>query len=120
MTLEGTALLLPHIRAGRLRPIAVGGGKRLDALPEVPTFSELGVPGIGEIWTGVVGPAGLPPVVRATLQAAMSRAVLALKADYQPLGRVVEPGTGDAMTETIRRETPVWRELIRSAGIKAE
>ncbi|CAM3950472.1 Bug family tripartite tricarboxylate transporter substrate binding protein [Roseateles saccharophilus] len=120
MTLEGLALLLPYIRAGRLRPIAVGGSRRLDVMPQVPTFNELGVPGVGEIWVGLVAPPGLPATKRASLQAAMARAVLALKADYVSIGRVVEPGTGDAMSETIRQETPVWRELIRSAGIKAE
>ena len=120
MTLEGTALLLPHIRSGRLRPIAVGGSRRLEALPEIPTFKELGVPGIGEIWVGLVAPPGLPVPTKATIQADMSRAVLALKAEYQSLGRIVEPGSGDEMTETIRRETSVWRELIRTAGIRAE
>jgi len=119
MTLEGAALLLPYIRSGRLIPVAVGGSKRLDALPQVPTFSELGVPGIGEVWVGLVAPPGLAATTRETLHAAMSRAVLALKNDYQPLGRIVEPSTSDAMTETIRRETPVWRQLIQSAGIKA-
>lgn len=117
MTLEGATLLLPHIRSGRLRPMAVGGLRRLTALPEVPTFAELGVAGIGEVWVGLVAPPHLPGPVRATLHDGMSRAVLALKAEYEPSGRIVEPGSGDAMAETIRRETPVWRDLIRSAGI---
>jgi tripartite-type tricarboxylate transporter receptor subunit TctC len=120
MTLEGPALLLPHIRSGRLTPVAVGGSKRLDALPQVPTFSELGIHGIGEIWDGLVAPPGLSATTRATLQAAMAHAVLTLKADYEAIGRIVEPGTGEAMLETIRRETPVWRELIHDAGIRAE
>jgi hypothetical protein len=50
----------------------------------------------------------------------MSRAVLALRADYESIGRIVEPGTGNAMTESIRRETPVWRDLIRGAGIRVD
>jgi tripartite-type tricarboxylate transporter receptor subunit TctC len=117
MTLEGASLLLPHIRSGQLRPLAVGGRQRLQVLPEVPTFTELGVSGIGEVWVGMVGPPGLPAPVRAALHGGMSRAVLSLQADYQAAGRIVEPSSGDAMTETIRRETPIWRDLIRRAGI---
>ena len=120
MTLEGAALLLPQIRAGRLTALAVGGEKRLTALPDVPTFAELGVPGIAGIWVGLVAPRGLPAQTRDNLQSAMSRAVLALRADYEAIGRVVEPGTGDAMTESIRAQTPVWRDLIQRAGIRVE
>ena len=120
MTLEGAALLLPYIQSGRLTPLAVGGSRRLQALPQVPTFRELGVPDIGEVWVGLVAPQGLAATTRETLRAAMARAVLALKADYQSIGRIVEPGTGDEMTETIRQQTPVWSELIRRSGIKAE
>jgi tripartite-type tricarboxylate transporter receptor subunit TctC len=120
LTLEGPALLLPHILSGRLRPLAVGGGRRLEVLPEVPTFDELGVPGIGTIWDGLVAPLGLPGPVRVAIQQDMARAMQALKADYEAIGRIVEPSTGEAMTETIRRETPVWRELVRSAGITPE
>jgi len=50
----------------------------------------------------------------------MSRAVLALRPDYEAIGRIVEPASGEAMVERIRREAPVWRELVRSAGITPE
>lgn len=117
MTLEGAALLLPYIQSGQLVPLAVGGSRRLESLPDVPTFTELGVSGIGEVWVGLVAPPGLPAATRMSLHAAMSRAVMTLKTEYQASGRIVEAGSGEAMTETIRRETPIWANLIRSAGI---
>lgn len=120
LTLEGVALLLPYIRSGRLRGLAVGGSRRLEALPELATLDELGVHGIGEIWTGLVAPPGLPTATRVAIQAEMSRAALALRPDYEAIGRIVEPGSGEAMIERIRREAPVWRELIRSARITPE
>ena len=120
LTLEGAALVLPYIRSGRLRGVAVGGSRRFEALPELPSFDELGVHGIGEIWIGLVAPPGLPTATRVAIQAEMSRAVLALRPDYEAIGRIVEPASGEAMVERIRREAPVWRELVRSAGITPE
>lgn len=120
LTLEGAALLLPHIRSGRLRPLAVGGSHRLTVLPEIPNFAELGVPGIGEVWVGLVAPPGLPAPIRQSLNSAMSQAVLSLKSEYQPLGRIVDPGSSKAMTDAILHETPVWRDLIRRAGITVD
>ncbi|MBS0343824.1 MAG: tripartite tricarboxylate transporter substrate binding protein [Proteobacteria bacterium] len=120
MTLEGVALLLPQIQSGRVVPLALGGSQRIDALPGVPTFSELGVAGIGEVWIGLVAPLGLPASVRASLHDAMSRAMLSLRAEYQAAGRIVEPGSGDAMSETIHREAPVWHDVIRTAGITVD
>lgn len=117
MTLEGAALLLPHIQAGALVPLAIGGGKRLELLSDVPTFAELGVPGIGEVWVGLVAPPGLSATARTTLHSAMSRAMQSLKSEYQASGRIIEANSSEAMTDAIRRETPVWRDLVRSAGI---
>ncbi len=61
-----TVLLLPHIKAGKLRALAVMGSKRLPALPDVPTIAEAGFPGLeSSSWSGIVVPAGTPqPVVK--------------------------------------------------------
>jgi tripartite-type tricarboxylate transporter receptor subunit TctC len=62
----GLAAALPHIRAGKMKPLAVTGTRRHPLLPEVPTFDELGYPGFdGVQWYGIVGPANLPaPIVK--------------------------------------------------------
>jgi tripartite-type tricarboxylate transporter receptor subunit TctC len=62
----GLAAALPHIKAGKMKPLAVTGTRRHPLLPEVPTFAELGYPGFdGVQWYGIVGPANLPaPIVK--------------------------------------------------------
>lgn len=60
---------LPHIQAGRLRALAVAAPKRVAALPDVPTFAELGMPAVNDSsWFGLVAPAGMPPAVIETLR----------------------------------------------------
>jgi len=62
---------LPHIKSGKLRPLAVLALKRSDVLPDVPTYTELGYPGMGDGgWFGLVAPAGTPPAIIAKLNAA--------------------------------------------------
>jgi len=60
----GLAAALPHIKAGKVKPLAVSGTRRHPLLPDVPTFAESGYPGFdGVQWYGIVGPAGLPPAI---------------------------------------------------------
>ena len=64
----GLAAALPHIKAGKMRPLAVTGTKRHPLLPDVPTFEELGFKGFdGVQWYGIVGPANMPPAIVTTL-----------------------------------------------------
>jgi tripartite-type tricarboxylate transporter receptor subunit TctC len=72
----GLAAALPHIKAGKLRPLAVTGVKRHPLLPDVPTFEELGFKGFdGVQWYGIVGPANVPPAIVTTLNAEINRAL---------------------------------------------
>jgi tripartite-type tricarboxylate transporter receptor subunit TctC len=73
---SGPAVVLPHIKAGKLRPLAGWGDKRVAALPDVPTFKELGYPEAEfYIWAGVFAPKGTPEPVLAKLRAAVREAV---------------------------------------------
>lgn len=72
---SGPAVLLPHIKAGKLRPLAVWGANRLAALPDVPTFKELGYDIEFYIWSGVFAPAGTPAPTLNTLREAARKAV---------------------------------------------
>jgi tripartite-type tricarboxylate transporter receptor subunit TctC len=68
-------IALPHIKAGKLRPLATFGATRLAALPEVPTLKELGYDVEYYLWAGLFAPRGLPPAVLAALRDATRRAV---------------------------------------------
>ena len=70
----GLAAALPHIKAGKMRPLAITGTKRHPLLPDVPTFEELGYKGFdGVQWYGIVGPANLPPAIVATLNTEINK-----------------------------------------------
>lgn len=120
--LEGVAPLLPQIRAGRLRAIAVTGNQRLAVLPGVPTFEERGIHGMSSVWVGAVAPAGTPAPIVGRLSQELARAVESpdVRTSFENAGRVIAPGTPAAMQATIRSEIPVWRETIRQAQIVAE
>jgi len=122
MLLEGVEPLLPHLRAGRLRTIALGGSQRLAVLPDVPTFEELGQPGIGTIWSGVIAPLGTPPAVIARLNRDLTAAIQSpdIRRGFEAAGRLITPGTPEEMAATIRQEVPRWREVVQHAHIKVE
>ena len=73
---SGPAVVLPHIKSGKLRPLAGWGAARVAALPDVPTFKELGYPGAEfYIWAGLFAPRDTPPPALATLRASVGAAV---------------------------------------------
>lgn len=120
--IEGVAPLLPHIRAGSLRPLAVTGSRRLAVMSDVPTLTELGVQGIEPVWVGVVAPRGTPPAVIDRLNREFVRAMStpAIREQYEGLGRIVSTGAPKQMTDMIVGEIPRWRALIRNTGIKPD
>lgn len=119
LMLEGLEPLLPHLREGRLKPLAVGGTRRLAALPELPTFAEQGVQGIGSSWLGVVAPPGTPDGIIERLNRDLATVMRsdAIRQSFAVSGREIEPGTPAAMRATIAAEIPQWREVVRRAGI---
>lgn len=120
---ESLPTALGHIRAGRLRAIAVSGRARSAALPGVPTFAEAGFPDVEATgWFGVSAPAGLPPGVAGRL-AAVAAAVLFLpdiRARFAEAG--VEPGSlwPAEYAAFVRAEAERWRALAAAYGIRAE
>ena len=74
---ESTNSIAPHVRAGRVRALAVTGAQRAQSLPEVPTLMEAGVPGYEvTAWTGVIAPAGLPRPILDRLNAAVNATIV--------------------------------------------
>jgi tripartite-type tricarboxylate transporter receptor subunit TctC len=121
--MDGLTVLQPHVKAGRLRALAVTGTRRIAAMPDVATVAEAGVPGYEYVgWVGLAAPLGTPKPVLERLQRE-SAAILAQPeaAEYfGPLG--VEPGgaPSEQFTAFVHAEHAKWGKVIRDAGIKAE
>jgi tripartite-type tricarboxylate transporter receptor subunit TctC len=114
---------LPHIAAGKIRALAVTGSKRLQALPDVPTLAEQGVPGVDvHFWWGFVGPAGLPREIVMKLNAEIGRALAdpELKATLAKWNIEPSPGTPEAFGAYIAQESKRWRDAVAVAGLKPE
>ena len=122
-TFTGITVLLPHIRSGRLRALAVSSTQRLPVLPDVPTVAESGHAGFeADQWYGVVVPAGTPADRVARLNAEINRALQSPET-AQPLaaeGAVPLPGTPAAFGALIAREIPRWAAVVRAGNVKPD
>jgi tripartite-type tricarboxylate transporter receptor subunit TctC len=115
--------VVPHIRNGRLRALAVGSAKRTPALPDVPTVAESGVPGYEyTTWYGIFAPGKTPPPVIAKLNAEIVRMLAEpqMKQRFQSQGGDPTSSTPAALAAYMREETARWTRVIRTAGIKIE
>jgi tripartite-type tricarboxylate transporter receptor subunit TctC len=122
-TFTGATPLMQHIKQGKLRPLAVGSGKRVAALPDVPTVAEAGVPGFETSqWYGILAPAGTPDAVVRKLNAEINRilkspeVVERLAAD----GSVPQGSTPDEFARFIAAEQKRWGQVVKTANIKPE
>ena len=123
MAMPGLAAALPHVRAGKVRPLAMSGLQRHRLLPEVPTFEEAGFRGFdGLQWYGLVGPAKLPPAVVQRLNAEMNKALAAPALRERLAAEAIEPMAmapgefGAFMQADIAR----WAALARERKISLE
>ncbi|MBR0653646.1 Bug family tripartite tricarboxylate transporter substrate binding protein [Plastoroseomonas arctica] len=116
-------ILLPHIRAGALRPIGVGTEQRLSWLPDVPTMAELGLPGVdANNWHGLVAPVRVPERVLVALHRAAADAlhdaeIMRLLNDQ---GAIPGGDTREIFGRFLRAELEKWGEVIRRGNIRAE
>jgi len=120
MTLSSVTSMVPHIRIGRLRPLAVTSAQRTPVLPDVVTMVEAGVPGfVVTQWLGTMAPAGTPRRIIDRLQREIAGAlhepdvVAALARD----GTVAVGSPSKAFAEHIRTEHAKWLKVARQAGI---
>ncbi len=123
LLLADVPILLPQVRGGTLRALAVTGRERSEVLPDLPTMAEAGITGVvSETWYGLLGPAGIPADRIATLQAALA----ATLRDPETRRTLAEQGgriadiEGAAFAAFIRAEHAQWGEVIRTAGIRME
>ena len=116
----GTPALLPHIRSGALRCIAVGSAQRISVLPDVPTVAET-YPGFETVqWYGVTARAGTPPELIARLQQACAKALQApdVVAKYEAESAVAGGGSPQEYGEFIAKEQARWKEVVLQAHIR--
>ncbi len=115
---------LPHIRTGRIMPLAVGGARRSALMPDLPTIAEAaGLPGFDvSAWMGVFAPAGTPPAIVAQLNGALQKLLAApdIRERFAGLGAEPLASTPDEFSAHIRSEMAKWSQLVKSAGIKGE
>jgi tripartite-type tricarboxylate transporter receptor subunit TctC len=115
-----------HIKAGKLRAIAVTSDKRMAELPDVPTFKESGVPGLETFtyatYTGLFGPAKMPADVLKKLNEAMVRTLTdpATVKRFADLTADAKPSTPEELAAMLDKEDKLVVPLIKKAGIKAE
>lgn len=115
--------ILPYIKSGKVKALAVTGRSRSANLPELPTMEELGYKGfVIEPWFGIAGPAGMPATVVARLNTAFNNALAdpAVRKTLLTAGITPAGGTGAELGRHIRLEHDKWAELIRAQKITAE
>jgi tripartite-type tricarboxylate transporter receptor subunit TctC len=119
---ESTNSMSPHVKAGRVRALAVSGAKRSAAFPDLPTIGET-VPGYEVTsWSGVIAPAGLPRPVLDRLNAAVNEAIREpqLRARLADLGSEGGGGTPEEFAALIRRDSAKWAEVVRRSGARID
>jgi tripartite-type tricarboxylate transporter receptor subunit TctC len=120
---ESTNSIAPHVKAGRVRALAVTGERRALSLPDVPTLIEAGVPGYEvNAWSGIITTAGVPRPVLERLNAAVNRAIAQpdTKERLAQLGSEGGGGTPEDFAALIRRDSAKWADVIKRSGAKID
>ncbi|MEN9559605.1 MAG: hypothetical protein RLZZ502_816 [Pseudomonadota bacterium] len=122
----GAPAVLAHIKAGKMRPLAVSSPTRLSGLPQVPTVAESGLAGTAEFeadqWYGVVAPKGTPESVIKLLNSKINEALLSPEVKTRLLSEGAEPQTKSpqAFAALIQAEIKRWGPVIRQADIRPD
>jgi tripartite-type tricarboxylate transporter receptor subunit TctC len=123
MMVSGMSSVMPHIKAGRLRPLAVTGARRSPAVPEVPTIAESGFPKFeATAWYGVLAPAGTPLPIVTRLHDEIIRALKMpdVKERLEYVGFEIVGSTPAAFGAYIKAEITKWAPVVKASGAKPE
>jgi tripartite-type tricarboxylate transporter receptor subunit TctC len=121
--MPGLAAALPHIRAGKIKPLAVTGFERHPLIPGVPTFEESGFKSFdGVQWYGIVGPAKLPEGITKRLNAEINKALASPALRQRLSGEAIDPMpmTPEQFASFIRADIARWSALARERGISLD
>lgn len=119
MQFSSTPGVMGNVKGGKLRILAVGGDKRLAALPDVPTFAEAGVKNFGVVnWTGLWAPKGTPPDVIARLQGEIAKAMAKpdMKTFAEGLGGDARVADAAAFSKMLSESSALWGKIASSAA----
>ena len=123
LTLPTVVAAMPHIRSGKLRPLAVTTRQRVASLPDVPTMQEAGIAGYESVsWGGVMAPAGTPPAVVNKLHAELARILKLPEVEERlgGLGAIVVASGPSEFGAFLRAELAKWDGVAKRAAIKIE
>ena len=123
MTLGSIVQSIPHIRSGKLKPIATGGAKRATTLPDLPTIAESGVPGYdASNWWGLATPAGTPAAIIARLNSEVANFLRRAETQkrFTNEGAEVDIKTPQEIRRMIPIDMAKWAKVARDAGMRAE
>jgi len=119
----GMAPALPHIKGGKLVPLAVTGGKRAPLLPDVPTVAEAAVPGFETVqWQGIAAPAGTPPEIIKRIHGELVRIMASptVVDRLKAIGMDNSTSTPEEFRRLIESELARWPAIVQAAGIQPE
>lgn len=123
MSTSNPSLIMPHLRAGKLRVLGVSTVKRSPVLPDVPTISEAGLRGYESVqWSGMLAPAGTPREIISRLHKEAT-AVLRTREATEPLARIgaeVVASSPEEFSAFIKAEIEKWARVVKLAGIKPQ
>lgn len=117
------ANLMPHVKAGKLRALAVGTLERSASYPDIPTIAESGFPGFeARAWQGIAGPANLPADIVTQLNAAFARAMAFPEVHQRLLDGGLDPitGTPEDFAAFIRSEIDKWAKVAKDVGARVD
>ena len=117
----GLAAALPHINAGKLRPLAITGAARHPLMPNVPTLAELGYTGFdGVQWYGIVGPAKMPPALVKRLNTEINKLIVAPELKEKLSGEALEPMpmSSAQFGEYMKNDIAKWEKLVKARKIE--
>ncbi|MGQ0511954.1 MAG: tripartite tricarboxylate transporter substrate binding protein [Betaproteobacteria bacterium] len=123
LTFATLPTIIPHVRAGKVRGIAVIGSSRSAAAPSLPTIAEAGVPGFSvNNWIGLFAPAGTPPEIVRRWNTEVNRIMQLpeVKRRMDVEGERYTPNTPEQFAQFVRAETVKWEKVVKDAGLKAE
>jgi tripartite-type tricarboxylate transporter receptor subunit TctC len=122
----GAPAVMPFVKSGQLRALAVSSPKRLQSLPELPTVAESGIKELAgfeaDQWYGIVAPAGTPPDVVAKLNAQINASLNApvMKTRLQAEGAEATPATPEVFGRLIASEIERWRPVVKAGKVRPE
>jgi tripartite-type tricarboxylate transporter receptor subunit TctC len=123
MLFDSLASVMPHIKSGSARPLAINAAKRSHLLPNVPTFAEAGLPAFDRYtWFGMFTTAGTPPDVVRRLQIEVVAALQApdLRERFDSVGAEPVGSTPEQFVERIKSDAARWGEVIKAANVKVQ